>query len=136
MMQVGRTTTREERLRWVPGDAVELLRRPGVDETSTVAMAMVDQLQAAGVPVDALEMSVMFWSRALEDLKPGAVPPDRLARLDADLAIEMQSSPVLGGWLAALRRPVTTAHDLDFVIRFLMQARQTWVMTMHLRPRT
>ena len=78
----------------------------------------------------------MFWSRALEDLKPGAVPPDRLARLDADLAIEMQSSPVLGGWLAALRRPVTTAHDLDFVIRFLMQARQTWVMTMHLRPRT
>jgi len=128
-MQMGATTTREQRLAWKPEDAIALLRRPGPDETSTVALAMAEQLGAAGVPIDALDMCVMFWSRALDGLNPGPIPPDRLARLDSELASETRGSPVLGAWLAALRQPVAVAHDLDHVIRFLMQVRQTWSMT-------
>jgi hypothetical protein len=128
-MQIGATTTREQRLAWRPQDAIELLRRPGPDERSTVALAMAEQLGAAGVPFDALEMCLMFWSRALDGLPPGVVPPERLARLDSDLADECRDLPALGAWLAELRRHVITAHDLDYVIRFLMQVRQSWVVT-------
>ncbi len=135
-MEIGNSTTREERLGWNPDEAIALLRRPGPDERATVALAMFDQLEAAKLTMDAVEMNIMFWSRALDGCDPGPVPADRLARLDGDLAIDIGMSPVLGRWLTALRRIVTRAEDLDWVIQFLMQVRQTWVMTTTFRNRT
>lgn len=134
-MKIGPSTTREERLAWDPAQAIAVARGPGPDESSTVATAMFDQLEAAGVPIDALDMSIMFWSRALDGLVPGPVPADRLARLDQDLALEMRTWPVLGRWLAALRGVAATAHDLDWIIRFCLQARQTWLLSQQLRRR-
>lgn len=125
-MDIGAITTRVERLGWNPGQAVARLRQPGPDETSTVALAMCEQLVAADVPIEALDLCLMFWSRALDGLSPGPVPPDRLARLDGELATEARWSLALQPWLAALRAPVTVAHDLDYVIRFLMRVRQLW----------
>jgi hypothetical protein len=78
---------------------------------------------------------VLFWSRALDGLDPGPVPTERLARLDRDLAIETRTCPILGAWLAALRSTIATAHDLDWVIQFLMKVRQTWIMTTTFRGR-
>ena len=76
-----------------------------------------------------------FWSRALDGLPPGPVPAARLARLDADMAIEMQTAPVLAGWLAALRRDVREAGDLDRAIQLLMLARTTWTTTQWMNAR-
>jgi hypothetical protein len=91
---------------------------------------MYDQLAAAGVAVEAVEMCIVFWSRALDGLAPGPVPAERLARLDRDLELEHGTSPVLSRWLTALRRRIATAHDLDWTIRFLMQVQQTWRMSL------
>jgi len=129
MIEVGTSTTREQRLAWDPAQAVELAKRPDPDESSTVATAMYDQLAAAGVPVEAVEMCIVFWSRALDGLDPGPIPAARLAHLDSDLELERQTSPVLSRWLAALRADVTSAHDLDWTIRFLLQVQQTWRMS-------
>jgi hypothetical protein len=135
MITVGSSTTRAERLAWDPDEAVELARRPEPDESSTVATAMYDQLVAAGVPVEAVEMCIVFFSRALDGLDPGPVPPDRLARLDSDLELEHRTSPRLSAWLTSLRHRIATAHDLDWTIRFLMQAQQTWRLSMAFGPR-
>src|SRR5690242_18346425 len=116
-MKIGSSTTREERLAWDPQQAIAVARGPGPDESSTVALAMYDQLAAADVPIDALDMCIMFWSRALDGLQPGPVPEERLQRLDQDLAMEMRTAPVLARWLTALRGIVATAHDLDWIIR-------------------
>ncbi len=128
-MKIGRTTTREERLGWQPVAAVALVRGPSPDETPTVALAMFDQLVAAHLSIDTIEMALVFWSRALDGLPPGPAPPPRLARLDHDLSLLTGASPVLASWISALRSAVATAHDLDWVIRFLMQAHQTWKVT-------
>jgi len=132
-MKIGTSTTREERLAWDPQQALAVARGPGPDESSTVAIAMYDQLAAADIPIDALDMCIMFWSRALDGLQPGPVPADRLQRLDQDLAMEMRTSPVLARWLTALRAFAVTAHDLDWIIRFCLQARQTWLLSRQLR---
>ena len=136
MIIVGLSMTRDERMAWDPDDAIELARRPGRDESSTVATAMYDQLAAAGVTVEAVEMYIVFWSRALDGLVPGAVPAERLARLDSDLELEHGTSPVLASWLTALRRPIATAEDLDWTIRFLIQVQQTWRMSLAFQTRT
>lgn len=130
MITVGSSTTREERLVWDPDEAVELARRDRPDESSTVAIAMYDQLAAANVSVEAVEMVIVFVSRALDGLDPGPIPADRIARLDRDLELEHRTSPLLSRWLTALRRPIATAHDLDWTIRFLMQVQQTWRMSL------
>ena len=135
MLQVGTTTTRDERLGWDPEEAVELARRPGPDESATVATAMFDQLATAGVPVDAVEMCIVFFSAALDELDPGPVPVERFARLDSSLELEHRTSRVLSAWLRALRAPIATAHDLDWTIRFLMQVQQTWRMSMAVASR-
>jgi len=134
-MQIGRTTTRAERLAWLPGEAIALVRGPSPDEAATVALAMIDQLEAAKLSVDAVEMSIVFWSRALDGLDPGPAPADRLAKLHDDLAVMAATSPALAAWNTALRATVTTAHDLDWVIQFLLRAHQTWKMTVALRGR-
>lgn len=127
MLEIGRATTREERLSWDPDEALVIAREK--QERAVVANAMCDQLQAVGVPLESLEMCIMFWSRALDGLDPGPVPPRRLERLDSDLAFERKQSPVMAQWLDALRGRSTTAHDLDWNIQFLLQVRQTWVLT-------
>ena len=129
-MKIGRTTTREERLAWQPAEAIALVRGPSPDDTATVALAMFDQLVAAHLSIDTIEMAIVFWSRALDGLKPAPVPSERLARLDHDLSLLTGASPVLASWTSALRGAVATAHDLDWVIRFLMQTHQTWKVTM------
>ena len=129
------STTREERLAWSPEEALELVHQSGGSESATAALAMFEQLEAAGVPLEALEMCIMFWSRALDGLAPGPVPAARLARLDADMAFEMQTAPVLAGWLAALRRDVREAADLDRAIQLLMLARTTWTTTQWMKAR-
>ncbi|HET7501002.1 MAG TPA: hypothetical protein VFK02_08370 [Kofleriaceae bacterium] len=134
-LELGRTTTRDERLAWRPDEAIAAARRPGPDERATVALAMFDQLDSAGLPLDALELSIVYWSRALDGLAPGPVPADRLAQLDRELAIEAQTAPPLARWLAALRRDVATAHDLDWAIQFLLSVRQTWTLTTAARAR-
>ena len=132
----GDSTTRDERLQWAPDQAIRAIRTTAPDEIATVWTAMNDQLQAAGVPIAALEMAIMFWSHALDGLQPGqAVPAERLARLDRELAINHQGLPSLERWMAALRAHAAVAEDLDWIIQFLMQARQTWLLAGALRPR-
>jgi hypothetical protein len=132
-MKIGAATTREERLTWPPDEALALVLGPSPDESATVALAMVDQLAAAAVPIDAVELSIVVWSRALDGLGPGAVPADRLARLDQDLLALIGTAPVLARWSLALRSTVATANHLDWAIRFLMQVHQTWTLTAVLR---
>ncbi|HEU4729901.1 MAG TPA: hypothetical protein VFT22_18520 [Kofleriaceae bacterium] len=134
-LEIGGSTTRDERLAWSPEQAIAAARRPGPDERSTVALAMYDQLEAARLPLDALELAIVYWSRALDGLAPGPVPAPRLAQLDRELAVEAQTAPPLARWLAALRRDVATAHDLDWAIQFLLQVRQTWTLTAAARTR-
>lgn len=120
-------TPRPERLSWVPAEAVERARRQREDR-GAVAVAMIDQLMEAGVSNDALLMSVAPWCAAIAELGQGAMPAERLAYLDAAIAAELGRSPVLGRWLAALRRTVMTTQDADQVIGFLIQARNTWLL--------
>lgn len=120
-------TPRRERLAWVPAEAVERARRQREDR-GAVAVAMIDQLIEAGVSNDALLMSVAPWCQAIAELGQGAMPAERLAYLDAAIAAELGRSPVLGSWLAALRRTVMTTQDADQVIGFLIQARNTWLL--------
>lgn len=126
-MEAGGGTTREERMMWRADQAIELLRQPETDERPTVALAMVEQLEASGVPVAAIELSARFWARALDGLSPGPVPPLRLARLDHALGLQVATAPVLARWMRALRRHVTTATDLDYVMQFLLQVREVWL---------
>lgn len=134
-MRIGRTTTREERLAWNPREAIALVRGTSPDEVSTVALAMFDQLDAARVPLDALEMAIVSWSRALDGLNPGPGPgpgpvlEPRLHKLDQELWLSAQTAPLLAPWLSALRGGVAQAEDLDWAIRFLMQVHQRWRMT-------
>ncbi|HEU5059808.1 MAG TPA: hypothetical protein VFU21_24925 [Kofleriaceae bacterium] len=128
---VSSTTSREERLRWHPDQALSRVRESGGSERATAALALCEQLAAAGVPLAALEMAIVVWSRALDGLDPGPVPADRMARLERDLSLE--TSPVVAGWMDALRRGVAVAHDLDAAIRFLMQARGIWLATARMR---
>jgi hypothetical protein len=134
-LTIGDSTTREERLRWAPDEAIALVRTTAPTEIATVWTAMNDQLQAAGVPREALEMAVMYWSQALDGLDPGPVPPARLAQLDKMQAINHRGLPALERWMAALRAQVTRAEDLDWVIQFLMQARQAWLLVENLKGR-
>lgn len=127
-MTAGDVTTREERLAWSPEQALSLVDGSDGTEAGTAALAMVDQLVSARVPLDALELSLVYWSRALDGLSPGPVPPARLARLDDDLALERAGSPVLARWLDALRGRVGPTDDLEKTIRFLMKVRTTWVL--------
>jgi hypothetical protein len=135
-MRIGPTTTREERLDWEPGAAIAAVRGPQPDETATVALAMFDQLVAAQLSIDTVEASIVFWSRALDGLNPGAVPIERLRKLDFDLSLLTAASTVLASWSSALRGIVATAHDLDWAIRFLMQVHQAWKMTAAFRGRS
>ena len=125
-------TTRDERLRWRPEQAMERLRASG--DSGSAALALCDQLGAAGVPLAALEMAIVVWSRALDGLDPGPVPADRLARLDKDLSLE--TTPVVSAWMKALRAQTRSAHDLDLVIRFLMQARGIWLALGRIKEQT
>src|SRR4051812_13258957 len=134
-MKIGRTTTRDDRLGWSPDQAVAVVRGPSPDETATVALAMFDQLETAKLAIDAIEMAIVFWSRALDGLDPGAVPAHRLAKLDEDLSLLVGASPALARWTQALRDIVATAHDLDWVIQFLMQVHQIWQLTTAVRGR-
>ena len=120
-------TTRDERLAWTAEYALSRVVESRGGEAATVALAMVEQLMAAGAPIDALELSIVYWSRALDGLSPGVIPQERLTRLDADLAIERAASPVLARWVDAMRSRVRRAEDLDAMIRLLMQARMTWL---------
>lgn len=134
MTVIGDRTTRDERRGWDPFEAIRLARDPASADIATVATAMFDQLAAAHVPIDAVDLCIVFWSRALEDLEPGPVPTDRLARLDRDVA-HYEKLPTLANWIRALRGHTTTAHDLDWSIQFLLRVRQTWLLSDALRLR-
>ena len=125
----GDTTTRAERLGWSPEIALNLVERSNGTEVGTAALAMVDQLVEAGVPFEALDLCIVYFSRALDGLSPGRIPPDRLQVLDADLAIERSASPRLADWLDALRSRLSNAEHLDAAIQFLMRARTTWQLS-------
>lgn len=124
----GDTTTRSERLGWSPEAALSLVERSNGSEVGTAALAMVEQLVEADVPLEALDLCIVYFSRALDGLSPGQIPPQRLEALDADLAIERSTSPRLAEWLDALRSRASSAEDLDSVIQFLMRARTTWLL--------
>lgn len=127
------TTTREERLGWTPEQALEIAR--GADGSATAALAMYEQLERAGVALESLELCIVYWSRALDGLDPGPVPPERLDRLERDLQLELHGSPVLARWMAALRWTIDDAVDLDRVIQLLMLARTSWATTRWMRAR-
>lgn len=122
------STTRDQRLAWTPEQALDLVIRSGGAEMGTAALAMYEQLRAAALTPDAIELAVTFWMRARDGLPPGPVPPDRLARLDADLGTDAAVAPALGRWEHALRARVRLVQDLDWVIQFLLHVRQTWAM--------
>ena len=122
----GPTTTREQRLAWTPEQAFTWMEAAGVDEIGTVAMAFAEQLEAAEVPPDALAQCVACWSHAQDGLSMDDIPAERLQKLDQDLESAAGSLPALSRWMAALRGPVYTAKDLDWVVQFLEQTRSTW----------
>jgi hypothetical protein len=124
-------TTRAQRLDWRPEDAVEALRS---GQPAVAALALCEQLGAVRAPLADVEMAIVLFSRALDGLEPGPVPPERMDRLDRDLALD--PAPVLAGWLSALRVRVRVAHDLDAAIRFLLQARGIWLAMARVREQT
>jgi len=128
-MQGTEPTTREQRLAWTPDEAIQRLQRPGPDETSTVALAMAEQLEAAHVPIDALDACLVIWSRALGDRSPQRASRIALEQLRQDLQLQTSAAPVLRAWLAALSRPITTVQDLDYVFRFLTKVRELQALT-------
>jgi hypothetical protein len=123
-------TTRAERLGWRPEQAIAALRAGGSGR-AIAALAMCEQLSAAGDALADVEMAIVFFSRALDGLQPGPVPAERMARLEHDLGLE--TSPVLTAWLASLRAPVRVAQDLDAAIQFLLQARGIWLSMRRIR---
>ena len=123
-----RTTTRSERLAWSPEQALAA-------DPATCALALVEQLEAAGLPLESLEIVLGFWARALDGLDPGPVPEARLDRLESDLQLETPTSPVLARWMESLVGSVAEAGDLDRVIRLLMQAHTTWTTAARVRAR-
>jgi hypothetical protein len=126
------TTTRAERLAWTPEEA---LRRADdtPSELGTAALALVEQIEAAGLPIDALDLSIVDWSRALDDLLPGPLTIDVLAKLDADLELERSAAPMMARWSAALRARLVTTQDLERAIAFLAQARSTFAALLAMR---
>ena len=69
MLEIGRTTTARGTV--VVGSRRSVGRRPGEAGARRRSQnAMCDQLQAVGVPLESLEMCIMFWSRALDGLDP------------------------------------------------------------------
>jgi hypothetical protein len=128
----GENLSRTELLAITPESLmVAVFATPGPSpEIGTAGLVLAEQLRAANVPLEALELCIVFWSAALDGLAPGSqVPADRLAHLDRSLAIQTHGFPVLARWMAALRQRVSSAETLDLAIQFLLRARTTWVVT-------
>jgi hypothetical protein len=134
----GENLSRTELLAITPESLmVAVFATPGPSpEIGTAGLVLAEQLRAANVPLEALELCIVFWSAALDGLAPGSqVPADRLAHLDRSLAIQTDGFPVLARWMAALRQRVSSAETLDLAIQFLLRGRSTWTLTEAMRAR-
>jgi hypothetical protein len=124
------TLTHDDLLAITPGSVLDGIFAAGASAIprSTAELALVEQLRAGAVPRDALELTIVGWSGALDGLAPGPMPAERLARLDRTTAIQSAGIPALAAWLAALRPRIARAEDLDRALQFLLAARQLWLL--------
>jgi hypothetical protein len=132
-------TARSDLLTLDPEPLMDLVfspRGPSSD-LDRVGIALVEQLRAAYVPIEALELCMVAFSYALEGLPPVCrVPADRLAHLDRALDQESFAYDTLARWMSALRSRISTVANLDVAIQLLFRARTTWALTEGLGPRT
>jgi hypothetical protein len=134
----GETISRAQLLAIAPPSMMDAVFAPPdpPSDVGTAMLAFVEQLRAAKVPLEALELCIVAWSAALDGLAPGTqVPADRLAHLDASLDLQMRGFDALAKWIGALRQRVSSAETLDLAIQFLLRARTTWTLGDALRAR-
>lgn len=90
------------------------------------ALALVEQLRAAGVPREALELCLVQLDRAREQAPPGELSDAALERLRSDLAVQTRGHPALERWMTALAGHLLERSDLEAAVTFVSRAWRIW----------
>lgn len=92
----------------------------------TGALALVEQLRAADVPREALELCLVQLDRAREQAPPGALSDAAVERLRRDLAVQTRGYPALERWMTALEGHLLHQGDLEAAVTFVSRAWRIW----------
>ncbi len=124
------STDRERLLAMTPEQAlVDGLRGDGPGGLSPLlagegALAMAEQLRAAQVPTEALDLCVVVFDRAREQAAPGTLPEPALQELQRALKVQAGDQPGLLRWVEALAGRVYLRQDVEAAVAFLLKVRE------------
>lgn len=101
------------------------------------ALAMAEQLRAADVPLEALDLCLVVFDRAREQTGAGqTVPAPVLEDLRRALEVQAGDLPALSRWVEALAGRVYLRRDLEGAVAFLVKVREVHALGAALpRPR-
>lgn len=113
----------------VAGELAPLLAGEG-------ALAMSEQLGAAKVPLEALDLCFVVFDRARESARAELVEDAVRAQLMRSLEVQAGDQPVLRAWVVALAERVFVRADLSAAAAFLTKVRTIYALSAALtRPR-
>ncbi len=88
------------------------------------ALAMAEQLRAAQVPVEALDLCVVVFDQARERAHAGTLPEPALQELQRAVKVQAGDRPALLAWAQALAGRVYLRQDLEAAVTFLVKVRE------------
>jgi hypothetical protein len=129
------TMTRAQALRLAPATVMDAIfdRKQPSPQLGTASIACVEQLRAATVPVEGLDVAIVAWSSALDGLEPGEVVSHERRSRCATMLANAPGLAAMATWLEELGSRAVVSDDFDLAIRFLIRVRQTWLLTEALR---
>lgn len=100
------------------------------------ALAMAEQLGAAKVPLEALDLCLVVFDRARERSREALVEDAIGAELTRALEVQAGDQPVLRAWVVPLAERVFVQADLGAAVAFLTKVRTIYALSAALtRPR-
>lgn len=113
----------------VAGELAPLLAGEG-------ALAMSEQLGAAKVPLEALDLCLVVFDRARESARAELVEDAVRAQLMRSLEVQAGDQAVLRAWVVPLAERVFVQADLSAAVAFLTKVRTIYALSAALtRPR-
>ncbi|MCO5172283.1 MAG: hypothetical protein M9894_38790 [Planctomycetes bacterium] len=99
------------------------------------ALAMAEQLRAANVPLEALDLCIVAFDRARERAQGPVI--DDAARADLARALRVQAGdqPALRAWVEALADRAYVREDLPAALSFLVKVREVRALSAAALPR-
>lgn len=137
MPKLHESMTRAQALTLAPStvmDAVFSRQQPS-PEIWTASIACVEQLRAANLPIEALDVAIVAWSAALDGLEPGQVVSHERRSRCAVMLANAPGVAAMAPWLNELGSRAVASDDFDLAIRFLRGVRQTWLLIESQRQR-